>query len=491
VQVTALTTTPGGQISPGGLWSLDAPVGSPPQRSFRKTVYFRLATAGADRVLVNEAGTSVWGEFQPLEVDYLGSAWTPPAGRVALDSRTVIVDLHEPREIVKIDLGPGKSGFTLHRLDEKKIAPETTSGASGSFLAEPIADARFAVRVADSLTPSQVTGVTVRGFPTMVRLGVAPAGDLASPSFFWRNPGEVRDWKDIGVGKPFAVELQRYLDSLERPLGDFEDVALVLESDGPCIFYPYAVVINYALERQGFAPGDAEKRVLQFGGRSLDSLNVEVELPTGAKVRSAALRTVESFGSDRPADGASGQVSKERGFYIDAEKWTAAPVEPAEPVVASGISLALVALADATALAVELREDWQGAPSGRILAVGAIDVPRAAELVWATLLLPADVTLFGQTYWLAARAAKGAAVLLADAGGKPLHRFFTAANGQVPPAALAVGSHTLMRCLDGEAVLYELAPALEDAPGDGATLVFSAAVPGQVTVYAPIIEYDL
>jgi hypothetical protein len=349
----------------------------------------------------------------------------------------------------------------------------------------------------------------------------------------------------VDAGAAFAVALAAVLNAglaatLVRrrldpavPLPPHLDAALVVESDAPCRFVLAELRVVYHRVVASF-PGGEEKLVLRFSGERAESHDLAIDLPAGAVVLTASLAVDAQLRPDHPAAEDGGEPlaapSETAGVHVDAECWAAQPLRPPRAVSASGVALAVMAMADEVELRVEVQADWQGRPSGRTLAAGAVALSAPGESAWSLVPFRESVVLPPQPHWLLATAVRGAAVWLARAGdgavrllaaGAPagagteqsvlaglearhelVSRTETAAPR--PQTGLAVGTvavPTMAPPGGGEradAQRFDLTAALNaylashtaGAPVVSVPLTFRAIAAGRVTVYPPSVTYD-
>jgi hypothetical protein len=261
----------------------------------------------------------------------------------------------------------------------------------------------------------------------------------------------------------------------------------------------------------------SEKRVLRFGSESADEAGVAVSLPAGATVTKATISTQEKLRADRIGAAAPAVAEDSRaGVHVGADGTTAVAVTLDEAVSATGVALPLVALVAGTEVAIELQEDWQGSPSGKMLAAGTATVAQPGVVERTTVFFD-GVVLASGLVWLVLRAAKGEAVWLATpvetgalravrtADGEtatenvlpglvPVLEIFTRSGDAAGRSgtALAVGAIPVTAQQDGERSTYDIAAALQACVGAGTIpLTFTSTVAGTMTVYPPHIEYEL
>jgi hypothetical protein len=363
--------------------------------------------------------------------------------------------------------------------------------------------------------------------------------------FFWQAPGEIgkavpADQAQVGAaGKALAAELQRYLDGLARPLPASVPVTFAVESDQECDLHVDRFEVVYHLLRQSFAPPDAaeEKTTLRFSDEGPRASDVTVAVPASASILAAQMTTAERLQGGREAAGdeaavQAGPPDQDVGVRLTPGTRTAGRIRVSTEMTAQAIALGLVALARETTLRVELQEDWQGAPSGRTLVEGSIDLGAPGERVLSTARFPELPLAADKAYWIVATVAAGEAVWLARpvdddgaqmlvfdraassheaptsamTGLEPVARLFLAERGVAapgepprPPLTVSVGGVPLATPPDVDGVRsFDLAAPirslLADATGTEEVPVrvtVASAVPGVVIVYPPRIEYDL
>jgi hypothetical protein len=260
--------------------------------------------------------------------------------------------------------------------------------------------------------------------------------------------------------------------------------------------------------------------VLRFGERAVAEATVAIELPAGATVIKATVSTQEALLADRPV----GEVpvdptSSEShvGLHLGGEGTAAVGLAVETAISATGIALPLVALATGAEVAVELQEDYLGAPSGKQLAAAAAALSSPGVVGWTTVFFD-PVVLPSGTVWLVLRAAKGEAVwLAATAEASRLRVLRTSDDGtsaesllpglvpryelysrsgearERPATTLSVGNTAIPAEREGDRATFDLTTALQPLATGGGTvpLTFTASVAGTVTVDPPHVEFDL
>ena len=529
-------------------WDITTPEGQPPLRVYRRTVPLRIHSAGSDtRVRVVMDGAVLQGSFK-LRDYTVTSAFQDLGGGV------VKVTLDAPRRLravrLKSDAPGAGSKLEFLRLDGNTPAEDATTSATVTGMlatlgaSDDFTDARFALRLEDStsLEATHIDHLALRSYPTGARLGLRGPDSESPPVFFWQVPGEIgkmlpAEQGNVDAGARLKQELDRLLPSLDQPLPEELELALVIESDAPCIFEATTLSATYRFTLDGFAPDEDDpgqtKQVLRFGQDQGTPRTVSIRLPRLAQVHAATVEATESFRPDRatPENGSTPPaLSQKAGVHITAERWVAQQFTAKVAQTASGIVLGLMALAGNTEVLVEIQEDWQGRPSGRKLASGTIAVPNPGVRRWAALRFADSLTLPAQPHWILVQAASGQALWLTDegdraarvlepssqtatwiersvfAGRQALSLVMTRGNvtGSLEPVRLTVGSQTVAAAHEDNRKVYDLASALNTylnalpAAGTGASedesveipLTFTGTVPGLMTVYPPRVEFD-
>jgi hypothetical protein len=523
-------------------------VGTPPLRIFRRILLLRFVTGGlADGIRIDPEATSLKGEFSSYNYDALNP--DEPALKAVLSNSgdAVVVALDAPREVSEIRLSPGKAsgaGYSveLYRLDGNTLTEKPTGSASvqnnAAVFPESVGftDARFAVRLEGPASPSLSSGdlaaVQLRSRFAGARIGISDPDEPNSATLFWPTPEDIAETPpasltNVEAGKAIAAALERHLDGNE-PLPAFVDVALILESDAPCVLDLEALDVVYHPLTRSFLSGDGEtldKQVLRFPGGPGVTREVLVRLPSNASIGSASLETVESFATDRPLassdDPPNAPPAQDTGVHLSVGRWAAQSIVPPRAMSVSGVAVSLLPLARGTSVLVELQEDSDGRPSGKKLATASLTLDQPGRRNRVALPFPEVVTLFSERYWLLLGTAAGQAIWLADSGDGDLKVLDRTTDGlkaldglvatqqllvrdgqaqEQQPSSLSVGGNTVVGTAGQDnAQTYDLSSALgsyldSSVKTDQATtipLTLTSALRGIVTVYPPEIEYDL
>lgn len=421
-------------------------------------------------------------------------------------------------------------------------------------------DQRFLMKVRGAggvhanLAVSNLNGLTVESYPRSARVGIAfpapgAAADPAAANFFWRVAGDIGNGVPVSagvlhegatLGAELARAATRYAEALrdQAPEGPPPtlpatlDVALVVESDAPCRFDFSAVEVDFRLARTSF-PDGAEKIVLRFPGDTAVSRDIPLTLPSGVTVKAAKLEVSESLRSDRAAGsggatagvGASAFPATRKGVRIHREMQAAQPLTPPKAATVTGLAIGLIALEAGTTARVELREDADGSPAGRILGKGTIAPAAVGRGEWSLVRFKDAVIVPSSPHWIVLTCDAGALTwLTAEAedavhlrrktdGGeewtttsvlrdlRALQGLLTVggAGSSAPALGLTIGGAAFPAGTpDGDRTAFDLAATLNaylgSAPSSGGmadiTIKCNALGPGSITVYPPRIEFE-
>jgi hypothetical protein len=272
------------------------------------------------------------------------------------------------------------------------------------------------------------------------------------------------------------------------------------------------------------------KHVLRFTGTGDETQQIALTQPVNSTVKSARLRTVESFKPQRllteqPEQPADSGIAVRTGAYLGSVKWAAQPIMPSQALSIIGVRLGLLVLLENTELQVQLREDWRGQPTGKKLAEGRLKPAKIGHKHWANLQFTESLDLFMQPCWLLCRTTTGDAVWLSrpsdasmvmlkhpDNQPAAVLEGMTALFEWLIPAKpdetgksnstvkLQIGGQTVTpETAENDSRTYDLtAPlnaylqnAIVESSPETIPLVFSTAMPGIITVYPPEIDFSL
>ncbi len=259
------------------------------------------------------------------------------------------------------------------------------------------------------------------------------------------------------------------------------------------------------------------KRVLRFPADRAGRAGVGVSLPAGAIVSKAELSTQESLRGDRPDDAEAATTAGGRaGVHLSGDGTAAVSVAVSEAITATGLALPLLALTSGTQVAVELRADEQGAPSGKPLATATAALPSPGAVEWSTVYFD-PVVLGSGAVWIVLRASKGAAVWLGATASDGL-RVVRTPDGSAPSESVLPSLQPLYQLLsrsgsaaDAPATTLQLGATIVAAARDGDRFDLrprrGAPAPrgrrrrraahlhldggGTITVYPPHVEYEV
>jgi hypothetical protein len=491
----------------------------------------------ADSIVIQKDALRLHVEFFPLIYDALATDKVAPAAKLASMGGFAHVTMDAPRTIHRLRVADAivnanTDHVDLHRVDGTTPAKDATTSAaisSGDYFYVPtdpdFVTSEFAANgKADGVTiamdKNSLFMVEVRSYPSAPRIGLSKKGDEDTVTFFSIPPDDplTRD--------KFAAALDLMIKSWPKPLPLTFEISLIFESDAPCTVTIQEFVTKHHQVIESFLVGTerkTDKQTLRFAAGKSTTQTLDLGLPSGAKVASASLKTVQSLGKDKftsAGTGASADLSQKDGICLNADRGAAQLFQLTEPATLTGLALGLLALEDKTHLALELREDHNGQPTGRKAAEGAAGLGIADSRDWITFQFKEPAALVPGSYWLVVKAGKGSAVWLADSGDpavfamarddpkeplklrgqiKGLRALYRAISRDEPSqgggvaqsinATLAGVSLTPIATKDS--VTYDLKPALDAHPGAGSVISFTSGLPGFATVYPPHIEYEM
>ena len=140
---------------------------------------------------------------------------------------------------------------------------------------------------------------------------------------------------------------------------------------------------------------------------------------------SGSIRVQESFhpGGTSASDDLLGgtEITQNAGVRISAGEVESAGQQVALATATSlpGVALGLMAVLPSTEISLQLQTDWQGLPSGKIVASCATTLKEAGRMQWTIMSFKDTVALPTGAFWILVSAAKGEAVWLVEPGDNP------------------------------------------------------------------------
>ncbi len=555
-----------------------------------------LVPVQGDRVLRHDAATGRFALRFEMSVPTGGMAdglrWLPDTRlRVALTSLSynaiangaieaatlanngsdgVLVRFPVARTLARLKLGSANASDIIEgrRTDGRVVTEDAFAAAAhGSEGAQLDAtDVQLVLRVKPvagtrALRAVDVQEVLVSSAGSNVRIGIALPGFADDISYLpptdapiFTNPATASE-----LGLALATLLQTALDRFAAtlagaPLPASLTLAMQIESDTPARLNITAFELNYRLRRARFADG-AEKHALSFSGNSLTSLSLPLELPAASMLAQVQWRMAGEFGeaaavapiavgpapsnapsnapSHAPSHAQVAAVPSDLSLRLAVGDIAATSLVLDTPMLALGIAVGLVSLAERSAARLRLRQDAAGYP-GDVLAEAELRLDTRARLVVQQVELPAALVLPATGIWIELQCTSGGLLwqLIADAQGRIL-RAAAADAAPTSPAAtwqnqsaaaahrasaglvsaqtaddstadrsgafkgvqLRFGAQRLRGSVVGTTTEFALAPVLAgQARPDRATsveLALLSAQSGRVIVYPPQVEYEV
>ena len=353
------------------------------------------------------------------------------------------------------------------------------------------------------------------------------------------------------IGPALATLLQGACDRLTESVDGATlpasvSMTLVIESDTPTRATISGFVLRYRLYRERFND-EAPKRVLDFGGESLVTRTVTIDVPCGAALWSATLRMMGPFNEQPPADSevedkgegpsAPPLQASDLGIMTAVGESAATRTLLTQAALVQGVTVDFAAFVDASGGRVQLHRDEGGRP-GDVLCEGPLAPIRAGArrvvrtdfseptvvgagpvwvvvhcdsgaLVWLTAL-PSETTAgaqvlrraAGDTEWVTVRAAADCGAIVsfvtpsaADGPGGGDQAFHGVRlqlvgmrlRGESPPLGSAGDRETHFGIGTAVAPLVQSAPAGTLVP---VSLSLVSSERGRVIVYPPLFEFD-
>jgi hypothetical protein len=323
--------------------------------------------------------------------DYDASASGAPESATVANSGadSVRVTFPMPRTLLRVKVAGAQASDVIeaHRVDGDVITDDAFADASHGTTGATLnaADRQLVLRqkragAAVTLRATDIAQLVVRSPAASVRVGIVlPA--LGSEVFYLGpDAGAVLTQPTVAtqLGPALAALLQGASDRLGDALeGDLLPgsiaMTLVVESDTPAQAHISGFVLRYRLYRGRFTD-QAPKRLFEFGGGSLTTRQLAIDVPRGAALWSATLRMMGPFsepGGDDPG-GTGGEAEDEPaplaapasdlGVELHVGETAATRMTLQQAALVQGATVELVALADVGAGRVRLHRDADGSP---------------------------------------------------------------------------------------------------------------------------------
>ena len=533
--------TQSGTATSATSWNIEQKTGEHPIIFYRKIFYLRfLLNNNPDKIAINKDSTELQGAFAPLE--YNSTAPGDEADIIPY-ADSFIVDLKTtPGYLSKININNANvSQVEIYRVDGNLLmsAPTLTINNNTTISEEFIA-ARFAIKAKKSngdhvqFTKDEIQAINIISYPTGPRIGLADPAKPEKAIFFWQEPGLIKPENisstfSYNASIAFAEALQLYLDWYfeENNTNNQQhiDIALIVESNAQCNFSLSLFAVPYSPALTSFHLPDGQKSdkiVLRFARDKIESHNINIKVPPDFTEAEVSLEP--SFSNNPPLltekDLPGNKDALNQGVYLNIFHWAAMPVQYEKAGILQGIYLYLLPLNIKTAIIIELQEDWQGEPSGKILQTCQIAMEQTGKKEFALFRFAQALPLNPGSYWILAKASSGAAVWLARQG-KGRVKFFTQKQNSLQKESFSSLTDTqpvynlifkhqknhfssLQLSINGTIIHPEsddknkynlknsITQYLNSKPGDNTLvsvpLTFTGIGPGLVTVYAPLIK---
>ncbi len=536
-----LSLVQGGTATSETGWNIEQKTGRHPIIFYRKIFYLRfLLNNNPDKIAINQDSTELQGSFASLEYN---SAAPGSEADITPYADSFIVDLKTaPGYLSKININNANvSQVEIYRVDGNRLMSDPTLTINNNTtISEEFVAARFAVKANKSngdhiqFTKDEIQAINIISYPTGPRIGLADPAKTEGTISFWQEPGLIKPDNisstfSLNASTAFAEALQGYLNryfEVNNPVDQQHiDIALIVESDAQCRFSLSRFAVYYSPVLTGFRMPDGQKSdkiVLRFAKDKIESHNINIKVPLD--FTEAELSLEPSFGNNPPLltekDCPVNENALNQGVYINNINWAALPVQPEKAGILQGIYLYLLPLNIKTEIIIELQEDWQGEPSGKLLQTCQTTMGKAGEREFVLFRFAQELPLNPGSYWILLKASFGTAVWLAGQG-KGRVKFFAQKQNSIQKESFnsLVDTQPVYKlifkrqknhfsCLQlsikdniinpepDDKNKYNLknsiAQYLNSKPGDNTLsdvpLTFTGTGPGLVTVYAPVIK---
>lgn len=224
-----LSRARGGPVFTPSALAIDQPDGSTPPVAFRALLYLRFATDGADGITIDEAATTLKGQFLPVDRN-ARIAGADPAATLAPTGNGVRIVLATPRRLQKVRLKPSISPalgakLRVHRVDGEAVSDQATTTATNRGLPSLFRDRAIA--------PSSDLAASARSTERALGLGSELTDGLRIDS----------DRRVFALSGAQPFDADRFVVFLDDPLGqpiglapgDLDEVGIRTFPTGPRI----------------------------------------------------------------------------------------------------------------------------------------------------------------------------------------------------------------------------------------------------------------
>ncbi len=533
--------TQGGTETSAASWNIEQKIGEHPMHFYRKIFYLRfLLNNNPDKIAINKESTEFQGSFAPLEYN---SAAPGAEADITPYANSFIVDLKTaPGYLSKININKANvSQVEIYRVDGNLLmSAPTLIINNNTTISEEFVAARFAIKANKSngdqiqFTKDEIQAINIISYPTGPCIGLADPAKPEGAIFFQQEPGLIKPDNisstfSYNASTVFAEALQGYLNRYfeeNNPVNQQHiDIAIVVESDAQCGFSLSRFAAYYSPGLTSFHLLDGQKSdkiVLRFARGKIESHNINIKVPLGFTAAEVSIEP--SFSNSLPLltkkDLSSNENALNQGVYLNNLNWAALPVQSEKAGMLQGIYLYLLPLNIKTEISLELQEDWQGEPSGKILQTCQIALEQTGKKEFILFRFAQALPLNPGSYWISAKASSGTAIWLANQGkGRVI--FFTQKQNRLQKESLSSLANTqpvykmifkrhkndfsslqlsikdnIIKPEPADKNRYNLKNSIAqylNSKSSGNTLAtvpltFMAAGPGLVTVYPPLIK---
>ncbi len=545
MRITRGSPVAGVEQQVSGVFAL-LPVGSEPQRKYRQTFTCTLPTGGVADGIRFLPETRLTLRLQMLEFDARAPGAFESAS-VTDRGNKVLLQLPAARTLHRVKIA-GATGQLIRafRTDGPVTAEEHFAQAlhvsAGAEL--DILDPRVALGFSNEaeLAASQIQLVILRSLPANPKVGLKVP--LLGEDEFFLSGEDGPLLPDPLQSATLDAALLRVLTTLSGRIqnalaGGLLPASLplqiIVESDTPALLQITAFNLDYRLLRRRFSTPalgtePAKKQVLRFGGGTLQTQEIALEVPKAASFARAVMKLTSTFAlaAAGEAEAEAGEVSEvavagEQALHLLAGGEVAARIALPGALLPEGGTAEVLVLSGQPLVSARLYADDSAAP-GALLAQASFAAHRVGQRQTYRFRFPRSAVVSGQA-WLALTLSEGAAAWLLAAGeqgaacarsaagtwtridigaNRALAGLYGADGSVVAADAdssfngvrLRIGATPLPPLIAQETQEHSLAAALsllaQSAPGAvfSLSLEVLSSQQGQVTVFAPELEYD-
>ncbi|WP_028885402.1 hypothetical protein [Teredinibacter turnerae] len=343
-------------------------------------------------------------------------------------------------EIIKISAG----SIEIYPVVGDTIMSQSIATVTNNSVINDLVLEAFAVRAQDAspssrfklLAAQHQISVSVHSMPQALELLVAPVEDddvpqleknilgnnildksIKVPGLAFPSNQETIPLTDTGIALKKAAQ-QCVDENFTRDDSTDYTLAIIMRSENPCRFTRSLFSNHYRLgfrDTQMYTNANEETVNTQaFDGDHWQSQAFSIQIPVNCILRSAVLPFKQTFNKKPFAlvnDAQPENLSTtSRGVEISAELWTGGLFDVTTAQAVDYLLVPLMATAENTTCALEIREDRNGHPSGAIITAQSLPINSVGRRAWMSIPLRETLSLFTGKLWWLLKTRQGSAV---------------------------------------------------------------------------------